>query len=215
VIRNETTLAPEELATMPLVLVTAVHAVKTLGRVGPGSRVLVQAGASGSGSMAIQVAKALGAEVITTVSTDRKAALARSLGADEVVRYREADVSAAVRAWTGGHGVDVVIDPVGGTAMAANLECLKPRGTVVNFGLSGGTEARIPHLYPFFRNERRIVGAWMGSMAELKFGLDLVKQGAIRPALHKTLPLKQARDAHQMMARAEVVGKLALLPWAA
>ena len=215
VIRDETGLAAEDLATIPLVLVTAVHAVKTLGRVGPGSRVLVQAGASGSGSMAIQVAKALGAQVITTVSTDRKAALARSIGADEVVRYQETDVSAAVRGWAGLNGIDVVIDPVGGSTMAANLDCLKARGTVVNFGLSGGAEATIPHLYPFFRNERRLVGAWMGSMAELKFGLGLVKQGKIRSALHKTLPLNQAREAHRMMARAEVVGKLALLPWAA
>jgi NADPH:quinone reductase len=154
VIRDEIDLAAEDLATMPLVLVTAVHAVKTLGGVGPGSRVLVQAGASGSGSMAIQVAKALGAGVITTVSTDKKAALARSVGADEVVRYRETDVSATVRGWAGRNGIDVVIDPVGGTTMAANLECLKPRGTVVNFGLSGGAEVTIPHLYPFFRNER-------------------------------------------------------------
>ena len=84
--------------------------------------------------------------------------------------------------------------------------CLQPRGTVVNFGLSGGAEATIPHLYPFFRNERRLVGAWMGSMAELQFGLDLVKQGKIRSALHKTLPLGQAREAHRMMAAAEVVG---------
>ena len=118
VIRDETDLAPGGLATMPLVLVTAVHAVKTLGGVGPGSRVLVQAGASGSGSMAIQVAKALGADVITTVSTDKKAALARSIGADEVVRYRDADVSATVRGWAGRDGIDVVIDPVGGTTMA-------------------------------------------------------------------------------------------------
>ncbi|HJY41242.1 MAG TPA: zinc-binding dehydrogenase, partial [Steroidobacteraceae bacterium] len=124
------------------------------------------------------------------------------------------DVSAAVRSWAGPDGIDVVIDPVGGAAMAANLECLKPRGTLVNFGLSGGAQATIPHLYPFFRNERRIVGAWMGSMAELRFGLDLVKQGKIRPALHKVLPLHQAREAHRMMASAEVVGKLALLPWA-
>jgi NADPH2:quinone reductase len=186
----------------------------TLGQVGRGSRVLVQAGASGSGSMAIQVAKALGAEVITTVSTHKKAALALSMGADEVVRYRETDVGATVRAWAGPNGIDVVIDPVSGTTMATNLECLKPRGTVVNFGLSGGAAATIPHLYPFFRNERRIVGAWRGSMAELEFGLGLVKQGKIRSALHKTLPLHQAREAHRMMARAEVVGKLAL-PWAA
>jgi NADPH:quinone reductase len=215
VIRDDTDLAAEELATMPLVLVTAVHAVKTLGRVGQGSRVLIQAGASGSGSMAIQVAKAIGANVITTVSTDKKAALALAMGADEVVRYRQADVGERVRGWAGRNGIDVVIDPVGGPTMATSLECLKPRGTVVNFGLSGGAEARIPHLYPFFRNERRLVGAWMGSMAELKFGLDLVKQGKIRSALHKALPLNQAREAHRMMARAEVVGKLALLPWAA
>jgi NADPH2:quinone reductase len=214
VIKNETNLAPEELATIPLVLVTAVHAVKTLGNVGPGSRVLVQAGASGSGSMAIQVAKALGAQVITTVSTHEKAALARSIGADEVIRYREGNVVAKVRAWAGANGVDTVIDPVGGTAMATNLDAIKPRGTVVNFGLSGGIEATIPHLYPFFRNERKLVGSWMGSMEELAFGLDLVKQGKIRAALHKTLPLSQAREAHRMMANAEVVGKLALLPWA-
>lgn len=213
-IRNDIDLAPEALATMPLVLVTAVHAVKTLGGVGPASRVLVQAGASGSGSMAIQVAKALGADVITTVSTRQKAALARSIGADEVVYYRDVDVGTSVRSWAGRDGIDVVIDPVGGTTMGINLECLRPRGTLVNFGLSGGAEATIPHLYPFFRNERRILGSWMGSMAELRFGLDLVKQGKIRPTLDRTLPLHQAREAHRMMGRAEVVGKLALLPWA-
>jgi len=215
VIRDETDLAAEELATIPLVLVTAVHAVKTLGRVRRGSRVLVQAGASGSGSMAIQVVKALGGDVITTVSTDQKARLALSLGADEVIRYREADVAQKVRDWAGTGGIDVVIDPVGGSTMPTNLECLKPRGTVVNFGLSGGAVATIPHLYPFFRNEKRIVGAWMGSMAELRVGLDLVKQGKIRSALHKTLPLSRAREAHRMLGRGEVVGKLALLPWAA
>jgi NADPH:quinone reductase-like Zn-dependent oxidoreductase len=215
VLHDDSGLAPEELATMPLVLVTAVHAVKTLGGVGPGSRVLVQAGASGSGSMAIQVAKAFGAQVIATVSTDKKAALARSLGADEVVRYRDADVAAAVRRWAGGDGIDVVIDPVGGATLADSLECLKPRGVIVNFGLTGGAAATIPHLYPFFRNEKRLVGAWMGSMEELKLGLDLVRKGKIRPALHKTLPLREAREAHRMIGRAEVVGKLALLPWAA
>lgn len=212
-LRDETGLPPEELATIPLVLVTAVHAVKTLGGVGPGSWVLVQAGASGSGSMAIQVAKALGAQVITTVSTDDKAALARSMGADAVIRYRETDVTAAVLEWTSKIGVDVVIDPVGGSTLGASLDCLRPRGTLVNFGLSGGVQATIPHLYPFFRNERRMLGSWMGSMAELRLGLDWVKQGRIRAAVHKVLPLKAAREAHRMMAEAEVVGKLALLPW--
>lgn len=212
---DETGLPAEELATVPLVLVTAVHAVKTLGGVTAGSRVLVQAGASGSGSMAIQVAKALGAEVIATVSAPEKAALALRLGADEVIFYKDANVAAAVLAWTCKEGVDVVIDPVGGTAMADNLASLKPRGTVVNFGLAGGSAASISHLYPFFRNEKRILGAWMGSMEELRYGLDLLRDGKLRAALHKTLPLAEAGEAHRMIAAGAIVGKLSLLPWAA
>src|SRR6185369_10187391 len=202
----------EELATMPLVLVTAMHAVKTLGGVRAGQHVLVQAGASGSGSMAIQVAKALGAMVMATVSTPAKAELARRMGADAVVTYRDANVAEAAREWTRGDGVDVVIDPVGGTAMADNVRSLRPRGTIVNFGLSGGAEATIAHLYPFFRNELRIVGSWMGSMAELREGLALVREGRIKPALDRVLPLSAAQEAHRLVGEARVVGKLALVP---
>jgi NADPH:quinone reductase len=214
-LRDETGLPAAELATIPLVLVTSVHAVKTLGRVGPDSRVLVQAGASGSGSMAIQVAKALGASVIATVSNAAKASLARRMGADEVVNYRTADVADAVREWTRGDGVDVVIDPVGGTSLAGSVRSLRPRGVIVNFGLSGGAQATIPHLYPFFRHELRLLGAWMGSMDELRFGLGLVRQGHIRATLEQTLPLGSARQAHRMIAAGAVSGKLSLLPWAA
>ena len=215
-IRDDTGLSPEELATIPLVLVTAIHAVKTLGRVGHGSKVLVQAGASGTGSMAIQVAKALGAPVVATVSTVEKAALAHRLGADKVIRYCHTNVSAAVRNWTAGAGVDVVIDPVGGVAMADNIESLRPCGTIVNLGLERRRRSQDPapvSLLPQRAPHRRhLDGKHGGSLA---FGLDLVKQGKVRPALHKALPLKQARDAHRMIASHEVVGKLALLPWAA
>lgn len=213
-IPDDTGLPPEELATIPLVLVTAVHAVKTLGQVTTGDRVLVQAGASGSGSMAIQVAKALGASVITTVSTPAKADLARKMGADEVIFYRQNSVVDAVRAWTDNHGVDVVIDPVGGTTLAGSLDSLRSRGSVVNFGLTGGHDATIPHLYPFFRNEKRILGSWMGSMSELRFGLELVRQGRIRAAVDKVMPLEAAAAAHSLIAEGRVAGKIALLPWA-
>jgi NADPH:quinone reductase len=213
-LRDDTGLPPEELATMPLVLATAVHAVKTLGQVTPGSRILVQAGASGSGSMAIQVAKAMGAQVITTVSTAAKADVARRMGADEIVFYKDSDVANAVLEWTGGAGVDAVIDPVGGDTLADSLNSLKPRGIIVNFGLTGGAKATIPHLYPFFRNERRLVGSWMGSMEELRFGLDLVRQGQIKAALDKTLPLSQGAEAQRQLSAAQVAGKIALLPWA-
>jgi NADPH:quinone reductase len=212
-VRDETGLPAEELATIPLVLVTAVHAVKTLGQIGPGSRVLVQAGASGSGSMAIQVARALGAEVITTVSTEPKAAVARRMGASETIFYKEGKVAETVREWSGGDGVDVVIDPVGGNAFADNVASLRPRGAIVNFGFAGGATATIPHLYPFFRNELRLFGSWMGSMEELRFGLELVRQGRIRAALDQALPLDRARDAHRMVDQHSIAGKLALLPW--
>lgn len=211
-LRDETGLPPEELATIPLVLVTAVHAVKTLAQVRNGDRVLVQAGASGSGSMAIQVAKALGASVITTVSTSAKAEVARRMGADEVVFYRNTSVTDAVLEWTAGKGVDAVIDPVGGTTLADSLGALRPRGAVVNFGLAGGVEAVIPHLYPLFRNERRILGSWMGSMDELRFGLDLVRRGLVRAVLDRTMPMSQTADAQRLIEAGAVAGKIALLP---
>jgi NADPH:quinone reductase-like Zn-dependent oxidoreductase len=215
VLVDDTGLPSEQLATIPLVLVTAVHAVKTLGKVGAGQCVLVQAGASGTGSMAIQVAKALGATVIATVSGDAKGKLARDLGADAVVDYRAGSVADAVLALTSGEGVDLVFDPVGGVSLPDSLRSLRPRGTIVNLGLSGGIAAIIPHLYPFFRNELRLVGAWMGSMDELRFGLGLVRQGKIRAALDRVLPLAAARDAHRLIAESRVTGKLVLRPWSA
>jgi NADPH:quinone reductase len=180
VLPDDTGLPPEELAAIPLVLVTAVHAVRSVANVGPGQRVLVQAGASGVGSMAIQIAKALGAEVIATVSTEAKAKLARKLGSDVVVNYRAGSIADEVLALTSGEGVDVVIDPVGGITLPHSISCLRPRGTIVNLGLSGGVAGTIPNLYQFFRNELRIFGSWMGSMDELRFGLELVCQGKVR-----------------------------------
>jgi NADPH:quinone reductase-like Zn-dependent oxidoreductase len=215
VVPDDTGMPAAELATIPLVLVTAVHAVRTLAGVAPGQHVLVQAGASGSGSMAIQVAKAEGAQVMATVSTPEKARLARALGADEVVSYRDTNVAMAAREWTHGAGVDVVLDPVGGTALAGSLASLRPRGVVASFGLAAGAEATIPHLYPFFRHELRILGSWMGSMQELRYGLELVRAGKVRSALARTLPLSAAADAHRLIDRHAVAGKLALLPWAA
>jgi NADPH:quinone reductase-like Zn-dependent oxidoreductase len=215
VLPDDTGLPPEELAAIPLVLVTAVHAVRSVGKVGPGQRVLVQAGASGAGSMAIQIAKVLGAKVIATVSTEAKAKLARELGADAVVNYRAGSVADELLAFTSGEGVDVVIDPVGGITLSDNISSLRPRGTIVNLGLSGGVAATIPNLYQFFRNELRIVGSWMGSMDELRFGLGLVCQGKVRAALDQVLPLAAAREAHRLIAERRVTGKLVLLPWAA
>lgn len=213
-IKNETGLSDVEAATLPLVLVTAMHAVKKQGNVGEGMKVLIQAGASGSGSMAIQVAKALGAEVITTVSTKEKAEIAVRSGADEVIFYKEQDFSSAAREWSGGDGVDVVIDNLGGSELSKNIEALQWGGTLVNFGLMAGLEATIPNMYLFFRGQYRIVGSFMGTLGELQDGLSLVRSGKIKPVLDDVLPLSHVKEAHERIDGHQVAGNLVLNPWA-
>lgn len=213
-LKDDTGLPAEELASVPLVLVTAMHAVGTLGQVGPGSRVLVHAGASGSGSMAIQVAKALGASVITTVSTPHKAELAQRLGADEVIDYRRQNFADATREWTGGEGVDVVIDNLGGSAMHNNLRAARWGGKIVNYGLMAGLEIALPNIYEFFRGQYQLLGSFMGTLSELEQGLQLVKARKVRPVLDEALPLDDVRDAHARIDSHQVAGKLVLLPWA-
>ena len=212
-LHNDTGLSDNELATIPLVLTTAMHAVKTLGQVGNGSKVLVHAGASGSGSMAIQVAKALGAEVITTVSTGEKAKLAFAMGADEVIYYQQDDFADNAREWNKGEGMDVIIDNLGGSALEKNLNALRWGGKLVNFGLMAGLEAAIPNIYQFFRGQYQFLGSFMGTLEELQQGLELVKAGKIQPVLDEVLTLDNVVNAHQRIDQHRVVGNLVLDPW--
>lgn len=210
---DRTGLAPEEAAALPLVLATAVHAVQTLGEIRSTSRVLVQAGASGSGSMCIQLAAHLGARVATTVGDDAKIAFARACGAELVINHRSAPFAERVRAWTGGAGVDVVIDNVGGGIFADNLACLKRGGVLVNFGLVGGVKDTLNFAALIF-NQHQIRGSMMGSRAELRRGLALVEAGRLKPNLDRTFPLAEAGAAHAYIDSRQVQGKVVLLPWA-
>lgn len=123
VVKDETGLPVEQAAAMPLVLMTAVHAVETLGEVDPGSRVLVQAGASGSGNACIQVAKALGA-VAATVGSPEKIETATEAGAELVINYNLQNFADETLDWTDGVGVDVVIDNIGASVFEDNLRAL-------------------------------------------------------------------------------------------
>jgi NADPH:quinone reductase len=212
VLRDDTGLPPAELATLPLVLVTAVHTVKTLAEVGRGDRVLVQAGASGSGMMAIQVARALGASVITTVSSEAKARIARQAGADEVINYREEEFAGRVLRWTDGRGVDAVIDNVGAATFQGNLRAVRHHGRVVLLGMVGGDTAELP-ITPFFYRQIQLLGSFMGSSEELAWGLEAVRRGDLRPIPYEALPLAEAAAAHRRIEAHSVAGKLVLLPW--
>ena len=214
VVKDETGLGPEEAATLPVVLATAVHAVKGIGGVEAGDKVLIHAGASGSGSMLIQVAKALGAEVATTVRNDAKAPFAEQAGADVVINTNTEDFVERVKEWTGGQGADVVIDNMGGDVLAKSIEAVKAQGAVVAFGFAAGPEVSFDIRSLFFA-QKRLLGTMASDIEDLKWGLDQVKAGTIKPLLDRALPLHDAGEAHRLIAASEVKGNIVLLPWAA
>jgi len=212
-IRDETGLKPEEVATFPVALGTAVHAIRQIGEIKAGDKVLIHSGASGSGGMQIQVAKAIGAEVATTVRSDAKGEFARKAGADLVINTRNEDFVERVKEWTGGQGVDVVIDNLAGDVMAKSIEAAKAMGIIVAFGWSAGAEVKFDIRSLFFA-QKKLLGSMASDTEDLQFGLDLVRQGKVKPMLDRTLPLSQAKEAHRMVAKNEVIGSIALLPWA-
>jgi NADPH:quinone reductase-like Zn-dependent oxidoreductase len=211
VVKDETELPAEQVAAMPLVLMTAVHAVETLGEVREGSRVLVQAGASGSGHACIQVARLLGARVATTVGSPQKVETARAAGAELVIDYNGRNFATDVLDWTDGVGVDVVIDNVGAAVFKDNMQALRLGGIFVSFGLVGGIEATLNFRDLFFR-QHQLRGSFMGSMDEFHRGLKWLAEGKIRAAIDRTYPLSETAEAHRYIESRAVRGKVVLIP---
>ena len=211
VVPDRTSLPAREVASLPLVLMTAVHAVRTLGGVEAGQRVLVQAGASGSGNACIQVARALGAHVATTVGSAAKFEMCQAAGAERVLNYQEQDFAAELFDWTDDRGVDVVIDCVGASVFRDNLKALRKGGTFVNFGLVGGikTEFNIRDL--FFR-QHHLHGSFMGTVEELQQGLAWLGEGKIKAFIDREYPLADAAEAHRYIESRAVQGKVVLVP---
>ena len=211
-IKDETGLTPEEVATLPVPLATAVHSLKEIGEVKASDKVLIHSGASGSGSMQIQVAKALGADVATTVRSDAKGEFVKTLGAELVINTREEDFVERVKAWTGGAGADVVIDNLGGDVLAKSIEATKPMGVMVAFGFSAGPEVKFDIRSLFFA-QKRLLGSMASDTEDLNWGLNQIRQGRIKPLLDHTLPLREAAEAHRLISTGQVTGNLVLLPW--
>ena len=212
-VKDETGLPPELVATLPMVLATAVRSVKTVGGVKPGDTVLVHAGSGGAGSMQLQVAKALGARVATTVRSQEDADFARSLGADLVIDTSTDDFVARVHEWVDGQGVDVVIDSLGGDVLPKSIEAARPLGTIVVYGFAAGTETTLDVRSVFFP-QKRLLGSMSSDKEDLEYGLELVVAGHIKPILDRALPLSEAAEAHRLIADNEVTGSVVLLPWA-
>ncbi len=209
-----------EAAALPEAVFTVWFNVFDLGRLSVGESLLVHGGASGIGTTAIRMAKALGARVAVTASGSARAEACRALGADLAVDYQSEDFVAAVREWTRGRGVDVVLDMVGGSYLARNIDALAEEGRLVQIAILGGARGEV-NLLKVMQKRLTITGSTLRSrddafkarvcsvVAERVW--PHVEAGRIRPVLHATFPLAQAAQAHLALEAGGHVGKVVLL----
>ncbi|NQW23865.1 MAG: zinc-binding dehydrogenase [SAR202 cluster bacterium] len=204
---------------MPIVFLTAYHILKSRGQLQAGDTVLVQAGASGVGTVLIQLAKAWGAKVIATASTEDKLALCKSLGADVTINYITKDFEEVVNEETGGAGVQLVAECVGGEVLEKSVRCVASYGRLVSYGNASQTLANIP-ASDFTTANRSIIGFSIGrspqglldhkaAMAEM-FGL--ISDGKAKLIVDQVLPLADVAKAHQHLASRGARGKVILTP---
>lgn len=213
-LRDTTDLPAEQIAALPVSLLIAIRAVQLVGEVKQGDHVLVHAGASSTGMMSIQVARALGARVATTVQNEPSAKLAANLGAELVINSETEDFVEAVNKWTGGRGADVAIDNLGGDVLARTIAAVKPQGIIVAMGFMAGTEVSFD-IRNFFFTQKQLRGTLVGDIEDFAAWLDPIKAGQIKPVIDSILPLSGAAEAHRRIAANEAQGSIILMPWAA
>ena len=199
-----------EAAAIPLAGHTAWQCMVVQGQVRSWDDVLIQAAGSGVASMAIQIAKMVGARVITTAGSDWKLEEARKWGADDVINYREtSNVSERVRELTDGKGVDLVFDVVGAAVWEQNMLSLKPGGRLVITGVTSGAHTNMD-LSILQGRPLHLMGS--GGRTRRSFG-DLMKcvtQGELRGIVAQTFPLADVSEAHRVMESREFYGKLVI-----
>src|SRR4029453_12825131 len=201
----------DEGATLPVAGLTAWQMVMNRARVRPGESVFITAAGSGVSTFAIQLCRTLGARVITTASNAEKLEKARALGAEAGVDYRGAAILGRVRAFTGGEGVDVVLEHVGTPVWNACFESLKPGGRFVTCGVTAGHRVEL-HLGRVFSRALTIMGGGRGTPEEMRAFLKVVAQGKVQGIVSQVFPLAQAVEAHRMMEGPSFFGKLVLNP---
>ncbi len=211
VVAKPARLSYEEAAALSLTMLTAWHMLVARAELRGGETVLVQAGGSGVGAAGIQVARYLGAEVITTAGSDDKLEAARALGAHHVINYRTEDFVARVKELTGRRGVDVVFEHVGGETFERSMRCLAWGGRLVTCGATTGIDARINLRHLFFKSQS-ILGSTMGSKGEYHQLVRLYEQGLFQAVVDRVLPLERIAEGHAALEGREVFGKVIMVP---
>jgi len=208
-----------EAASLPENYFTVWHNVFERGALRQGETLLVHGGSSGIGLAAIQLAKAFGAKVITTVGSADKAAYCRDRGADHALNYREQDFVAEVANITAKRGVDVVLDMVGGDYIEKNLRCLAIEGRMVFIGFQRGTRAEVDWRFIMVKRQTITGSTMRASPSERKAAIakalrehvwPLFEQGRLKPAIYRVFPLQDAAAAHALMESSQHMGKIML-----
>lgn len=209
----------EQAAALPEVASTVWSNVFLVAHLRPGETVLLHGGASGIGTMAIQLAKAVGARVAVTAGSAEKLARCAELGADITINYREQDFVEVLREATGGAGADVILDLMGAAYLQRNVDALAVNGRLVIIGLQGGVQGEI-NLNTLLRKRGAVIatnlrGRPLAEKAAIVAAVrehvwPLVEQGLVRPVIDRVLPLTAAADGHRALEAGDQVGKVVL-----
>ncbi len=212
-------LSDVEAASLPETVFTVWSNVFDRAHLQSGETLLVQGGSSGIGVTAIQMAKAMGARVITTAGSDEKCAACLALGADHAINYKTHDFQDEVKRLTGGQGVDVILDMVAGAYVARELESLGEDGRLVIIGVQGGIKCEI-NAGLVLRRRLTVTGSTLRprpiafkqaiAQACLKNVWPLIEAGRIKPVIHSTFVAQDAARAHALMESNQHVGKIVL-----
>jgi NADPH2:quinone reductase len=208
-----------EAAAIPETFFTVWHNMVERGGLKSGETFLVHGGSSGIGTTAIQIAKQLGARVITTAGSEEKCAACRKLGTDVAVNYKTEDFVAATKAATGGKGADLILDMVGGDYIDRNYEAAAVEGRIVQIAFQGASRAtvdfrrimlkRLHHTGSTLRARAVADKGAIRAAVEDKV-LPMVVAGKVKPVIYKTFPLAQAAAAHALMETSAHIGKIVL-----
>jgi alcohol dehydrogenase len=199
-------LAWRDAACAPIAFSTVQHMLFDNARLEPDETVLVHAGGSGIGTVAIKMAKAIGAKVITTVGDDGKAEKAKALGADHVINYRTERFEGVVRKLTGKKGVDVVFEHVGAETFPGSLLCLKRGGRLVTCGATSGASTTL-NLMQLFQQQYRIIGSFGASMRNIRESLAKMADGML-PVIDSEFPLAEIERGLERLESRQVFGKI-------
>ena len=206
-------------AAIPETFFTVWTNVFERGRLRGGESILIHGGSSGIGTTAIQLARARGGRVFATAGSAAKCAACERLGAERAVNYRDADFVAVVRELTGGRGVDVVLDMVGGEYFARNIELLAHEGRLVEIATLHGVKAEL-NIQTIMQRRLTITGSTLRARPIADKGViaaavheqvwPLLESGEVKPVIHATFPLREAASAHRVMDAGDHIGKLVL-----